>query len=258
MNDLFADILMEHTVLSEVVPGIALIFIRIGAAVATLPGFAEQSIPMRVRVVLALCLTLALAPDIFPTLQDKSIWENIISETVTGLALGLVLRMFIFALETAGSIAANATSLAQMFPAGAEAQPALSRLLIMAALAVSMQADLPLHMMSYFLVSYDIFPVEGFSDGAFWARNLIEKSTETFQLAFRLSLPFLAGSLLYNLALGFINRAMPQLMVTLIGAPALALGSIVMMAIFVPILLSAWLDAFHIALSSTPWGVRGK
>ncbi|MFC3118840.1 flagellar biosynthetic protein FliR [Jhaorihella thermophila] len=39
------------------------------------------------------------------------------------------------------------------------------------------------------------------------------------RLPFSLSAPFVIASLLYNLTLGAINRAMPQLMVTLVGAP---------------------------------------
>jgi flagellar biosynthetic protein FliR len=56
------------------------------------------------------------------------------------------------------------------------------------------------------------------------------------------------ASLLYNLALGAINRAMPQLMVSFVGAPALTLGGLALLALAAPILLSFWSDAVERAL----------
>jgi flagellar biosynthetic protein FliR len=67
----------------------------------------------------------------------------------------------------------------------------------------------------------------------------------SFALAFSISAPFVIASLLYNLALGVMNRAMPQLMLTLVGAPALALGSLALAAVALPLGLASWLDAFH-------------
>ena len=40
-----------------------------------------------------------------------------------------------------------------------------------------------------------------------------------FALALGLAAPFVIAAVLYNLALGVINKAMPQLMVALVGAP---------------------------------------
>jgi flagellar biosynthetic protein FliR len=55
--------------------------------------------------------------------------------------------------------------------------------------------------------------------------------------------------MLYNLALGAINRAMPTLMVSMVGAPALTLGSLALLAIATPVILAAWLGALgeHLA-----------
>ena len=53
------------------------------------------------------------------------------------------------------------------------------------------------------------------------------------------------AALIYNVALGIINRAMPLLMVSMIGAPALTLGGLVLMAIVVPLALQLWLGQFN-------------
>ena len=51
------------------------------------------------------------------------------------------------------------------------------------------------------------------------------------RLAFTLAAPFVLVSVLYNLTLGVINRAMPQLMVVFVGAPVITgLGLAVLFA----------------------------
>ena len=65
----------------------------------------------------------------------------LLAETVIGLMLGMGLRLFILVLQTAGAMAAQATTLSQMFgDAGPEPQPAIGNLLVMAGLAVAVAA----------------------------------------------------------------------------------------------------------------------
>jgi flagellar biosynthetic protein FliR len=60
-------------------------------------------------------------------------------------------------------------------------------------------------------------------------------------------------SLLYNVALGVINRAMPQLMVAFVGAPAITAGGLILLALTTPVLLPIWQRAFE-ALLLNPFG----
>lgn len=58
------------------------------------------------------------------------------------------------------------------------------------------------------------------------------------------------AGLLYNVALGVINRAMPQLMVAMVGAPAITLGGIALFAIAAPLMLQVWLSALSAYLAA--------
>jgi flagellar biosynthetic protein FliR len=71
-----------------------------------------------------------------------------------------------------------------------------------------------------------------------------------FALAFSLSAPFVIASLVYNVALGVINRAMPQLMVSMVGAPAVTLGGMVLMFISLPAMLEIWRSGLSDLLSN--------
>ncbi len=67
--------------------------------------------------------------------------------------------------------------------------------------------------------------------------------------------PFTIAAFVYNLALGVINRAMPQLMVTFVGAPAITLGGLVLLLISAPIMLGVWHQGF-VAFIADPFGAR--
>jgi flagellar biosynthetic protein FliR len=69
--------------------------------------------------------------------------------------------------------------------------------------------------------------------------------TRAFATGFSLAMPFVIASFLYNLALGVINRAMPQLMVAFVGAPALTAGGLVLLALSAPLVLAVWLAALN-------------
>lgn len=241
MKPLFDLLLAYQGGAAAVAETLVLVFLRVGAAMVALPGLAEQSIPARVRLGLAVALTLAVLPAV-P--QGSLTVPSFVAEVALGLLLGLSLRFLVFALSTAGTIAANATSLSQLFPQAGEAQPALSTLFVMAGLALAMQADLPLHLVRYFVLSYDLLPIgewPGTGDLVAWFAH---HADDSFSLAFALAMPFMIASLLYNLALGVINRAMPALMVTFVGAPALSLGGLALLAVVAPFALQVWLGTF--------------
>ncbi len=58
---------------------------------------------------------------------------------------------------------------------------------------------------------------------------------QAFALGFSLAAPFVIAGFAYNLALGAINRAMPQLMVAFIGAPAITAGGLLILMLAAPV-----------------------
>lgn len=219
-----------------------IIFLRVGAAMAMLPAFGEQSVPLRVRLALGLAFTAVVLPAVGPFA-----WNTVffLTEVVIGLALGFALRLFVMVLQMAGTMAAQATSLAQFFGgAGAEPQPAIAHLLVMGGLALAVTLGLHVRLAGLLILSYDLLPaglLPGRGDLAAWT---VANVGRAFALAFVLAAPFTLAALLYNVALGIINRAMPQLMVVFVGAPALVLGGLLLLMLAAPLMLAVWHDAF--------------
>ncbi|NEX46388.1 flagellar biosynthetic protein FliR [Pseudotabrizicola algicola] len=250
MNEILSLLLSYHSQAAEQAEAAALLFLRIGAVMATLPAFGETVVPARIRLVLTLMFSAAVFPAVQPDLAGIALGEAFAPEVAIGLVLGLMVRLFILSLMTAGAIAANATSLSQLFPAGAEAQPAIAKLLVMAGLALALTAGLPLRVIDYLLLGYDLLPAGIWPSAALLADWGVAQIARAFAVAFMIAMPFVIASLVYNVGLGVINRAMPQLMVMFVGAPALGLGGLMLIALVAPLALSVWLQMLKTFLAA--------
>jgi flagellar biosynthesis protein FliR len=236
----------------------ALAFVRIGAVVALMPGLGDPAVPQRIKLALIIAFSLVVAPILAESLVVAGPEPAIAAlggEALAGLILGIGLRLFVLALQTSAAIIAQATTLSQLFAGAApEPQPAIGNFFLMAGIALVMAAGLHVRAAELVLLSYDILPAGGYpaaNQAADWGLSLISR---TFSLAFSLAAPFVIASMIYNLALGAINRAMPTLMVSMVGAPALTLGALAMLALASPVLLAVWLDAFNDHLAR-PFGI---
>ncbi len=234
------------------------VFLRCGAVVALMPAFGERSVPMRVKLGLTMALTAVVAPGA-PDAPLKSLIEVSIpfflyfacAEAVTGLFLGLTLRLFVLVLQTAGSMAAQSTSLAQVLGgAAAEPLPAVGYVLVVGGLALAVMAGLHVDVARFLLASYDLVPVGRFPSVALVSEGGLAQVAGCFGLALSLAAPFVIASLLYNLTLGVINRAMPQLMVALVGAPVITCGALVTLMLCAPMILLAWREALMTFLAN--------
>ncbi|MEL6464870.1 MAG: flagellar biosynthetic protein FliR [Pseudomonadota bacterium] len=224
-----------------------IVFLRVGATVAFLPGFGEQSVPMRIKLTIALAFTLVIAPAVagsVPAFSFGALARLGGTETLAGLVIGLGIRLFILALQTAGAIAAQSTSLSQILGGAAiEPLPAMGYVLTVGAIALAVMAGLHVKAAQLLIHSYVLLPIGFLSPGSDVANWGLSQVAYAFELAFLLAAPFVLMSILYNLALGVINKAMPQLMVAFVGAPVITLGGLFLLFLAAPIMLSVWLAA---------------
>ncbi|MEJ6393024.1 flagellar biosynthetic protein FliR [Gymnodinialimonas sp. 2305UL16-5] len=254
------DVLIQVLDLSQIYLFAAVgVFLRVGACFLVLPGLGDQMIPVRVRLGAALAFTVFLTPALIPELGTSGTLPAIqafFSETISGLIIGFALRFLVHALQVAGTIAAQSTSLSQLLGgATPDPLPAMGAILMLAGVTLAVISGLHVHLVATFLRSYTLLPfgqLPGPHDLGGWG---VEQVAQSFALAMSLAAPFMIASLLYNVALGVINKAMPQLMVAFVGAPAITLGGLVLLLICIPFMLPVWLDAFQAALIS-PLGVR--
>lgn len=223
------------------------VFLRISALVSLLPAFGERSVPTRVKLGIALAFTLVVTPAVQPLGTGPGLLpmaRMVLTEVLIGMVLGMGLRLFVLALQTAGSIAAQATSLSQILGgAAADPVPAMGYLLTLAGLTLAVLLGLHIRVAQFLIHSYTLFPMGAAPLAPDLSQWGVQQIAHSFYLAFALAMPFVIASLIYNLALGVINRAMPQLMVAFVGAPAITFAGLFLLFAGTPLILTIWSDA---------------
>jgi len=241
--------------------GVALVIVRVGAIMALLPGFGEQVIPTRVRLGLTIAFTMVvwpmLAPELLAVDAARPLYLLMLIEAGIGLMLGLSLRLMVMALQLAGSIAAQSTSLAQMAGANIapEPMPGIGQLLMLGGITLAVSQGLHVKVALAVAETYRILPIGAAPSGGDVATWGVARVGHAFALGFSLAAPFVIAAFAYNLAIGAINRAMPQLMVSFIGAPAITAGGLMLLMLAAPVILTYWngrLDALLTNLMGMP------
>ncbi len=232
------------------------IFTRISALAFFLPGLGERAVPIRIRLTIALSITVVLSPifmtDFSPPATLSHTAAILAAEAVSGALIGFSIRIAVFAIQTAGAIASQSLSLAQLFGSTFAFQPEspIANLLMFTAIVIAVSSGLHFQAINVLVVFYEIIPLgvfPGANETGEWAAD---RAAFAFSAALSLALPFVVLGFIYNLAIGAANRAMPQLMVAFVGIPAVTLAGMVLLAITAPVLLGVWLDMVREIINS--------
>ncbi|MCL5778902.1 flagellar biosynthetic protein FliR [Limibaculum sp. FT325] len=225
------------------------VFARVSAAVAVMPGIGERAVPMRVKLGLALGITLLLAPMVrevagLAPQTPLGLGAVLAAEAAAGLVIGMAFRFLVIALQVAGSIAAQSVGLSQLFGGvSAEAEPSFATFLMLGGIVLAMAAGLHVALVAGLADLYRLIPFGRPPAADELAQWGIGRVGATFALGLSLALPFVAVGFAYNLALGALSRAMPQLLVALVGAPLLVGAGLVVLWLSLPELLARWAGA---------------
>lgn len=237
------------TLSSELTAWISLFIIivaRLSFVIFLMPGIGEQVVPVRVRLSLLLAVTTAFAAsgliEAPATESFSGLFSVILMEGVIGLFLGILLRLAIWMLSIAGTIIAQVIGLSQMLGIAleTEAQTLTANMLAMAGAALLFAADYHLAVFVRLSELYGEIPVGAI--GEIDVMFLVRSSFNAFGFAILLAWPFVAINLLYNICLGFINKALPSLMVAFVGAPFMIGAGLLLFAVSVTTMLIVWKD----------------
>lgn len=231
----------------------ALIFARLGAVILLLPGIGESYVPPRIRLSLALVMTLALWPVLTPylpalpaTLGGTVGW--VLREVIVGLAIGAVLRAFMAAVATAGEVVSLQTTLSFAQTANPlQAQPGTTIAAFLTVLGVTLLFATDTHHLfiaglvgSYRLIA----PVQPLVAQDF-TMLAIRTLGDAFLLGVQLAGPILVFSLILNLGSGLIGRIMPQFQVFFATAPLSILGGLTIFALSLGTLGTVFIDRYR-------------
>ncbi|MHC2090141.1 flagellar biosynthetic protein FliR [Methylobacterium sp. CM6244] len=237
-------------------PGIAaaylLTFARIGTLMMLLPGLGEQSVSPRIRLAFALLVSLILFPMVRPllpmqgaTLAAPGLISLLIGELLTGLVLGLTVRMVLAALQTTGVIVSQQLGLSYAMtvdPTQGGQQAALGNFLMMLGITLILATDLHHVALDAIGRSYVMLPPGGVLAMGEAAQLALRAMARGFLLAVQISAPFIAFGILFNVGLGVLSRLMPQMQVFFIAVPASVLIGMLILFGSLGIMMGVFLD----------------
>ena len=223
-----------------------LILGRLSFIVILMPGIGEQVVLPRVRLFILIGLSAMLTsaglttPMADMTLTNYMSW--LLIEILIGASLGASLRIVVWVLSIAGSVIAQSIGLAQFLGVAVahEAQTITANMLSMAGITLLLTADFHVTAFAATAQLFREIPIGGYQllDQSY----LINSFFSAASFALLLAWPFVLVNLLYNICLGFINKALPQLMVAFVGAPFMVGAGIFLLAVSIVSLLVVWQD----------------
>ena len=244
---------MEPWATSDQVWQGALIFSRIGAVLLMLPGIGESYVSPRIRLSLALVVSLALWPVIAGALPALPVSVGgmagwIIREVIVGLMIGALLRSFLTALATAGEIVALQTTLAFAQTANPmQVQPGSTISAFLMLLGTTMIFATNTHhlFVAGLVGSYELIRPAGPLMTGDFATLAIRTIGDAFMLGVQLSAPLLVFALIFNLASGLVGRVMPAFQVYFAAAPLSILLGLSVFALSLGVVGTVFIDRYR-------------
>jgi flagellar biosynthetic protein FliR len=229
-----------------------LAFARIGAMVMLMPGFGETNIPVRIKLSIALLLTLIMLPLHRQAYQIDmqsltSLLVLMLQEIFIGVVLGATARVTLGALQTAGAVIAQQMGLGfvtSVDPTQGQQGLLIGNFLTLLGVTLLFATDSHHLVIAALNDSYKIFaPGEMMASG-----DVASLATRAFAAAFKiglqLSAPFLVFGLVFNIGLGVLARLMPQMQVYFVGAPLSILAGFLILAAVLAAMMGTFLDYF--------------
>jgi flagellar biosynthetic protein FliR len=219
-------------------------FCRIGGCFMVLPGISTARVSLRIRLFLSIAISIAIIPLMWDQIYAATRVGNsayvvlIASETFIGVTLGLIARYIMLGLQFSGA-ALSASIGFNAAPSGAilqnEPQGAIVLLFI---------SDFHHLVIQTIVNSYDFMPIGTGFEVRMALVTLTDTLGETFLLMLRLASPFIVYGLIFNLAIGMVNKLAPQIPIYFISIPFILAGGLLLIYFGITNYLTLFLDGF--------------
>lgn len=229
--------------LFDVVTHVAFTMLRIGAFLLASPVFGGRFVPLPVRVVASVVLSLPIILTVdlpaMDVLASPAAIPLILAELAIGLSAGLVLTILFGAASLAGDRIATAAGLgfaAQFDPSAGGQTPVVSQFFGMTLLVVFLSLDGHLAALRILLDSYRIAPPGTAIAPAALIQAGLMAGGRMFALGLQIMMPCVGALLLINITLGVLTRSAPQLNIFSLGFPVTMTATIILLYITAPLM----------------------
>lgn len=230
-----------------------LVFARTGAMLMLLPPISQAGVPSRVRLVLALAISCALAPGHMHSFAAQGLSSPIglgvlIAEEITaGVLIGGMASIIMGALSVAGQLIATQTGLAYaqlLNPMLGDQEAAIGNFLTLLGGVMIFATNMHHLAISAIEGSYTLIPPGAPLPTADMAELVVRLVSGSFALGVQLAAPFMIFGFAVNASIGLLARLMPQLQVFFIAMPVNLLAGIFLLMLLIGTMMTVFLDYY--------------
>jgi flagellar biosynthetic protein FliR len=209
--------------------------LRISALLLAAPVFSLQALTVRIRVLLALALSVMVYPmfdwPVIDPLSPAGLLE-IMNQLLIGLFMGLLLQIVTAAVVVGGQAISNAMglSMASLIDPNLGNVPVVSQFLLILSTLIFVSLGGHALLLALVLESFSSLPVgRSLVSQVAWLQ-LVSWSSMIFLGAVLMALPVMVTLLFISIGLGVVTRAAPSLNIFSVGLPAtIVAGFLVLM-----------------------------
>lgn len=241
-----------------------LILTRIGGLFFTAPGVGERFIPVSIRILVAVSLSIILQPflaDKVVKLPDSpfALMITVMIELFIGLFTGLVLRTIFSTLHIAGAVIGYHIGMMNAFtmdPNFGEQASLPAVFLSTTAVFLIFATNVHHHIIQSIIQSYSIIAPNDLPTFSHFlgdtSRLMTDAAAISIRLGVQLSGPFILLALLLYAGLGVLNRLLPQVQIFFVVQPLIIFLGLVVLVLVIPLIFPIFMDRFD-QFTKTLW-----
>lgn len=227
-----------------------LIFARLSVVFLLMPGISAGYIPARLRLMVALMVTVLVLPlvqDTLPVQPDSAaeLVKLIVIEVIIGGFIGALIQVLMAALHVAGHMMSMAIGLMNAFisdPVQEEQSAILIGLLNLIAVTLIFITGLHHVMIRAIVDSYNLFQVTSPIFSEDMLSMMVSLFTQTFYMGVRLAAPLVIFELIFQITSGILSRLSPQLNVMFVLLPMKIMLGVAILMVVMPVIMLTFLQ----------------
>lgn len=219
-------------------------FVRITGMLMMMPLFSASYVSVNIRLMLAVFITLAVAPSLpLPDPIDPFTWHGIlliVQQFGIGLAIGLIFAVIFQVFVIAGHLVSMSMGLAMatmVDPSTGVNTPIIGRYFTIVATLLFLLMNGHVLVFKMVLDSFQSLPVGLHFFDAMSLKKIYGFGSTMFESGVLLALPMVTALLLVNISFGVVSRAAPALNIFAVGFAITLIAGLFMLILVTPLLL---------------------
>ena len=247
-----------------------LVFFRISAILFTAPLFGSKNIPRRIKISLALAITIVMITSLNQQMKlDGALLiqsQNVIGllimifrEVLFGIAVGYTAQLTFMGIQMAGQLIGQEMGFGMMRimdPTTRANVTIVAQFKVTVAMLIFLIIGGHHYILMGLAKSFSAVPLAQWGVSEPLVEHLSAVFSSIFSTALKIAIPVMATLFLTKIALAIIARTMPQMNVFVIGFPLQVSMGLIAMSISLPFFLKV-LGALFMTMRDNIWGVFG-